>query len=481
MSYQIKAGDTIEQIAAFFGVSVDALIKLNPGVSGKGNWLKLSPNDSPGRGLGADVESVRTGLNFAGEPMTAQASSGILNAEGAGSTGAGGNTPETVSILTSSTMIWYFDKDTGKWYVSYAMPNQTDNGSDRRIFFEATGENMDAIFGEGQRPTTYKNFTFEGIAKTQTFGGDILEMSGTGSFEQEVERTIQLGLDEGKLPSWAQDDPQVMDIVYMAQQEKKSIEWVIEKISKLDSFRARFPGLQTYINQGLSIAEAVKGFIELESGIKEQMVRQGANPNSLTPNIVGDLIAKGHSLTDVQMVYDSFERFTNNEAALAAFNEVLVQRGQAPLSADDQIDFLEGNAAPELYRIWEEASFNQAAKDAGLDIGVQDAIALAHGTEGFTSYNDAFASLQKAAANLLRFRGDLDAQRYGLDTEDLIDISVGIAPRSGRSAAEISQGMERALSAARAGTDGPRAQRFRQYGEQGTPQAVSTRRARAQE
>jgi hypothetical protein len=186
-------------------------------------------------------------------------------------------------------------------------------------------------------------------------------------------------------------------------------------------------------------------------------------------------------VTDIQFVYDSFERFNSNASALTAFNEVLAERGLDPLSAEDQLAFLEGSAPAELYRIWEEASFNQAANDAGLNLGVKDAIELASATEGFTSYDEAYAGLSKAAVSLLRFRGDLDAGRYGLDSEDLVDLAIGIAPRSGRSAAEIGNGMERALSAARAGIDGPRAQRFRQYGNEGQPQAVSTTRSRAQE
>lgn len=388
----------------------------------------------------------------------------------------GGTEPSTIRVLGSPSLQWSFDKANGTWYASYQLPN-----SSRRVFFEATGQQMDAIFGSGKRPSVYQNTTFEQMTKTQTFSGDIVEMSGEGTFEHEVQRVTQLALDEGTLPKWAQDDPAVMDLVYIAHTEGKSQEWLVEQISKLQSFKNRFPGIQTYTNLGLSITDAVGGFLEMEQGIKAHMVRQGVNPDSLSPQIVGDIISKGHSLTDVNFVYDSFERFNANAGALAAFNEVLAERGQQPLSADDQMAFLEGNAPPELYRLWEQASFNQAAQDAGLDISVQDAIELAQRTEGFTGYDAAFQSLNKAASSLLRFRGDLDASRYGLDPEDLIDIAVGIAPRSGRSAAEIGQGMERALSAARAGVDGPRASRFRQFTQEGTPQAVSTSRSRTKE
>jgi len=388
----------------------------------------------------------------------------------------GGTEPSTIRVLGSSSLQWSYDKDKNRWFASYKLPN-----SNRRVFFEATSSQMDAIFGSGKRPTSYQNSSFETLTKSQTFSGDIMEMSGEGTFEAEVQRVTALALDEGILPKWAQDDPAVMDIIYVAASENKSTEWVIEQISKLSSFKTRFPGIETYKSMGLSTEDAVTGWLEVEGAIKENMVRQGINPSSLSNEVVGDIIKRGHSVTDIQFVYDSFERFNSNASALAAFNEVLAEHGLDPLSAEDQMAFLEGNAPAELYRLWEEASFNQAANDAGLNIGVKDAIELASATEGFTNYDEAYAGLSKAAVSLLRFRGDLNAGRYGLDSEDLIDLAIGIAPRSGRSAAEIGNGMERALSAARAGIDGPRAQRFRQYGKEGQPQAVSTSRARAQE
>jgi hypothetical protein len=411
-----------------------------------------------------------------GVTTSAAAGAATAGAEGAVKVGVGGKSPDTISILTSPSQQFFFDPATGLWYISYKLPN-----SDRRVVFEATGAQMDSIFGDGQRPTSYQETSFANLTKTQTFSGDIVEMSGTGSFESEVARVTQLALDEGQLPQWAQDDKAVMDIIYIAHTEKKSDEWVIEQISKLDSFKARYPGIEVYKNLGLTTEDAVTGWLEMDQTIKQNMLRLGIDPKTLSPATVGDIIKQGHSATDVKFVYDSFQKFQDNAGALAAFNEVLVEHGMQPLSAEDQLAFLEGNAPVELYTLWEEASFNQAAQDAGLDIGVQDAISLASATEGFTSYSDAYAGLNKAASSLLAFRTELDSSRYGLDQEDLIDIALGIAPRSGRSAAEIGQGMERALSAARAGVDGPRANRFRQYSKEGTPQAVSTSRARAQE
>lgn len=491
--YTVKSGDWLSKIAAANGVTVAQLKEWNPNLFDSahrgGDFIQPGEtviiNPTPAEEAPAETAPTETAP---AEPTTVDQGGGVTSSsEAAAETaaaenqvqeGIGGVTPETVSILTSANQNWYFDRNTGLWYASYKLPN-----SEKRVVFEATGSQMDAIFGEGQRPTNYQQASFDGIVRAEktVFAGDIMEMSGTGSFESEVNRVTNLAMDEGRLPQWAMDDDAVMDLVYIAHTEDKSDDWLINQLSGLDSFKQRFPGLESYTSLGLTVEESVGAFLELESGVKQELVRQGRNPDNVDPALIGDLIKQGHSLTDVKFVFESYERFNANAGALAAFNEVLAERGLAPLGPEDQLAFLEGSAPADLYNIWEEASFNQAAIDAGLDIGVQDAISLAKATTGQTTYDEAYANLNKAASSILRYRGDLDASRYGLDQEDLIDLSLGIAPRSGRSAAEISQGMERALSAARAGIDGPRANRFRQFTGEGVPQAVSTERSRAKE
>lgn len=389
----------------------------------------------------------------------------------------GGQDDTTVSILYSASMKYFFDPDRGVWYISYSMPN-----SDRQVFFEATPEQMDAIFGEGQRPLDYTEATFEDMANVGTFSGDIMEMSGEGSFEDEVDRVTQLGLDEGKLPDWASDDPEIMDLIYIAQAEDKSDEWLLEQISNTQSFKDRFVGLDEFMSgAGLSLTEAVDAYLDFEYGVKNIMLRYGLDSSAVDPQMVGDLLAQGHSLTDVGFVFESWQYLTDNKAAMDSFNEVLVANGMQPLDADDQLAFLEGNAPVELYDLWEEASFNEMAQAAGLDIDVEGAIELAKRTEGYSERSDIYGALTSAATNILRFREDIALDRYGIDQEDLIDLSLGLAPRSGVTASELSRNMERALQSARAGIDGPRAKRFQQFNSAGVPQAVSTSRSRAQE
>jgi hypothetical protein len=384
----------------------------------------------------------------------------------------------TTTILTSADMKWYFDKTTGKWLVSYKLPN-----SDRAVVYEATGSQMDAIFGNGKRPTTYDD-TMDFAAITQqegvTFGGDITEVEGKGTFEAHVEATIARGLDEGHLPDWAKDDPAVMDIIFLANAEGKSEEWMLEQIYKLDSFKKRFPGIDALTGVGLTTTEAVTGFLEMESGVKQLVLADGGKAESVTPEMVGGLLAQGHSLTDVQKTFDTFDRMGKNAGALDAFNKVLEAHGMKPLDADGQFEFMAGNAPKEMYDIWEQSSLTQAAAEAGLGLSVADTIDLARRTEGLTSYEAAYAGMTDAAQKLLQYRSQIDLQQYGLNEQDLIDISLGVPPSSGVGQADIARGMERAVRSSQAQAEKSRVNPFRQFNTEGVPQAASLSRSSAE-
>lgn len=432
-------------------------------------------DEEPGTAEGerAPGENVTDEENQGGGQKTKKRSKDQRKAEDKSESGVGGKGDATVSILKSPSMRWFFDPNTGKWYVSYQLPN-----SDMTVFYEATGDQLDAIFGKNQRPSDYTTTKFDKLTNRFIFAGDISEVEGTGSFNQEVKKVIALATDEGKLPSWAENDPEIYAILYVAVTEGKSEDWMIKQISKTDSFGKRFPGIQKLEAQGLTLTEAITGFLEFETGVKQLFNRRGLPPSAVTPDMIGSWLAKGHSLTDVQFVYDAFDTLQQNKGAMQAFNQVLKARGMEPLDKKGQIDFLAGTASQNLYKIWEEASFNRAAKEAGLDIGTRDAMKLARRTEGFTGYDAALEGLTQAASSILRFRTELDLNLYDIDQEDLIDLSLGLAPSSGKSQAELARNIERALNAARAGQDGPRANRFRQFSDQGVPQGVSTQRAR---
>jgi hypothetical protein len=343
---------------------------------------------------------------------------------------------------------------------------------------------MNAIFGKGIRPESFQRTTFARLAKTQTFTGDITEVSGKGRFEVEVRRVTELGLDEGVLPDWAKrDSKNVMGLVYIAQTENKSPAWLLEQLTKLDSFKERFGGgIEILKKRGnLTTAQAIDGFLRFEATVKDALLDAGMSVNRASPEAINIMLQKGQSVEDVRFVFGAFQSMKGNQKAFAAFNEILAERGLEPLGRRDQLEFLEGKSSGQLYQIWEEASFNMAAQAAGVNISPREAMRLARRTLGFTDFATASRGMQQAASSMLRFRSEIDLDLYDIDAEDLIDISVGLAPRSGRSEAEVSRNMERAINQARAEMDNrnnPRAGAFRSFTPEGVPQAVSTSRSR---
>ena len=421
-------------------------------------------------------EEEDTTTDAGGGVTTDKSKGAVKKAEGKAGKGVGGAGPDedtALTILTGKEMEWFFDKTTGKWYVAYGLPK-----SDMRMVFEASPEQMDALFGKGQRPVDYANRTLEQVTRgsKSIFGGDIAEMEGTGSFEAEVRRVKAVALEEGLLPDWADKTPEIMDILYVSQAESKSMEWTVEQISKTASFKERFPGINKIKEAGnLTLIDAITGFLEFEAGVRAAVNSIGGNINKVKPEVVGGLLKKGHSLETVTNTIAKFDRMRAYRPALQAFNAVLKANGMDPVKTlQDQFDFLSGNAPSDVYDVWEASSVAEAAAAAGLSdiFTAEDAMSFAVATEGTTALQDATGMFQEAAQMLLRLRNEVDMGLYGLDQEEVIDLALGQVPRSGRSAAEITENMNRAVLSAQKTLSG-KAKPFKGFTDSGVQKDVS--------
>ena len=423
----------------------------------------------------ADLELARAEFRrtFGVEAAPGEGADKLRRRVALGETGEGPATE--LEILNSRDMQWYYDKNSENWYVEYKLPN-----SNRTIFFEATPDQMDALLGPGLRPTA-KFGTLGQLAQKphSTFSGNVSEMEGTGNFEDEVTRVQTLALDEGRLPDWAKKDPAVMDALYIAQAEDKSNEWLLDQIAKTDGFHQRFPGINKLKDDGnLSLSEAVTGFLEYEAGVKTAMSAMGLSQDIVTPDIAGQLLSAGHSLKVVTDTVAGFKRMKSFKPALDAFNDVLVSQGQAPITdINDMLDFVGGRASADLYDIWESSSIQEASVAAGLGgiFTAEDAMEAA--LAGNHTLETATQSMQRAAQLLLRLRHEVDVNAFDLNHEELIDISLGQVPRSGRTQSEVQESINRAVATAQ-GTLKNRAKPFTAFGTSGTPQAASLRAAR---
>jgi hypothetical protein len=393
----------------------------------------------------------------------------------------GESTPETEEELTSileGDITWYQDPSRpGVWFGVYQMPH-----SKRRIAFEATEAQMTAIFGDRANwPASAGRLTIEAIGRRENliFGGSIMEMAGDGTLEHAIDVMVASALENGTLPDWLNNSEKAWDLLYIAETEGKTDEWLAEQWSHLPEFKQRYPGLNKIMELGLSVIDAVTAFTDLEAGLRGLWLQEGRDPGKITNRQVGKLLNSGHSLTSVTNAYAVWNRMRDYQPALDAFNQILVAQGKDPLGKGQMMSFLMGTAPAEMYDIYEASSFQEAANAAGLSewLDADDAIFYAGQTPGITDLATVTSGMTSAASLLLRLRHELNLAKFGLNHEDLIDVSLGLAPRSGATEADIREAVERAVSEAQ-GWLTRRVQPYRSYGTQGTPSASSLARAR---
>jgi hypothetical protein len=128
-----------------------------------------------------------------------------------------------------------------------------------------------------------------------------------------------------------------------------------------------------------------------------------------------------------------------------------------------------------VYDIYEAASFQESAETAGLGdmFTASRAIDAALQTPGVASPDQIMSGMQEAAKLVLRLRGNIDTTKYGLTADDLIDMSLGLRPRSGKSAVEIQESVERSVSEARSFLQQGKGRPFTGFTNDGRPQARS--------
>ena len=403
---------------------------------------------------------------------TSGGTSGAVDGEIGGASGDPASGLEGLTILQGAEMRWYRDKSTDRWYVEYGLP-----GSDKSIVFEVEPDQLEALFGTGGGPDSFTDTSFEAlVGQTDAiFGGNVGQMEGTGNFEQEVKKVITLGLEDGVLPEWASQSGEILDLLYIAQVEEKSAEWLINQIATTASFAERFPNIETLKSQGnLTWSEAVGGFLEFEAGVRAAVSGIGEAADSVTPAIIGALLEAGHALTTIQTATTNFKRMQDYAPALSAFNEVLAAADLDPISSlQEMYDFVAGSAPSEVYDVWEASSLAEAARAVGLGdlFDAADAMEFAVQSAGTSSLSDAMNMFQSLSQTLLRFRNEIDLGAFDLNQEDILDMALGKPPASGVSAAELQANMNRAVSSAQASLR-TRGGLFKAFSPEGVPQAA---------
>lgn len=385
-------------------------------------------------------------------------------------TNQGGGDVKPLRILRSNSLTWFKDTKTGKYYARYQIP-----GTNHFTLFEAEDEQVKALFDNGVPPSA-QSINVDSLIRREDyhFSGNVAEVEGDGQWETEVNRVITLALDQRSLPDWIKNDSAAQGFLWMMVTEDRSDDWFYDQISKLPSFKKRYPGLDKLTGLGLTTVEAVQSFTEFEVQAKQLHAAAGFDAKAITPDIVGGLLTRGYNIKSVAESYSIWKRMNDNAPALAAFNQVLQAQGKAALSGTQMYKFLQGTAEGDLYDIYEASAIREAATGVGLGniFSANDALSLALGTTQNLSVDQAYQQFSQVAAQALRFRHELDVSKFGLDVDDLIDVSFGRAPRSGKTVADVGETLTRISKAAEAAL-GPRINPFTGFTTEGRPQARS--------
>jgi hypothetical protein len=419
--------------------------------------------------LGTQAQGSPGEQDVGGGVTTTQAGSEITDAENQQDEGVGLGGEEYTEILTATDMTWHFDEGSGLWYVEYGIP-----GSDISIIFEATPDQMDALFGIGMRPSVWRSSSLDTLTSDESvfFGGDVGEMQGTGSFEDHLQRVLALATDAGKLPDWAEGDGNFLALLFVAETEGHDENWLIDQVSNLGSFKDRYKGIEHFYALNMDPVTAVDAYLEYETSI---MGIAGVDPEDVTPEIISQLLTQQHSVEDVAYVFSIYDRMEKFAPAMEAFNEILGSQGMEPLDEDGIFDFLTGVAPGEVYDLWEASSFLESATAEGLAAiySPEDAFAAALATPGMAQPTEIRQGFRDAAQLLLRLRTQVDLGRFDLTADDLVDLSLGITPRSGNNPADLEDSITRAVSEATDWINRTQTRPFYGFSQQGVPRATS--------
>ena len=108
------------------------------------------------------------------------------------------------------------------------------------------------------------------------------------------------------------------------------------------------------------------------------------------------------------------------------------------------VDFFKGTAPTEIYDLYEASSITEQASKLELnDLSVDEALEIARNTPGQLTNQQVSAALQSASQTLLRYREFVDLGSYGLDADQIINLSLGYREPGGMTETELATSLSR--------------------------------------
>ena len=438
MSYVIKAGDTIEGIASYFGLTVDQLNTLNPdGYSGAGSVLKLSPNDTPGRGLGSDMTESATILwneQQAAQSPPTDSSAGYgrtTKVEGSGAPG----------LLKGGKVVQIERPGLPDTY-AYAFEYPIGSGSFVSWSFDSLDQ-MDAALGkEWYKEIPVTKTSLQEYTDKYTVMEDIGAITGmTGNFYSMMsaaglEAAAEAGINDPTLVGKILNDPEMQMI--MAQDTFGDLtDSQVMAMKRNTSFwqDVLYPGIANLYSTTTNPEEA---WVNYNRSVEDSFVALGIPRDAdgtYNSQVAKLLNAKVEDSTFNEMA-PTFVRAQNSPQYADVLNQWTESELGKTLDFNSWYDVLAGEAAPDLEAVVEKAGLQYQAEQQGLQLAADQITKIAEQADlSEQGAAEAFATYEQILTSLAGTLGS--DPKYAITKDEILSLATGIKADSGRSTEEI--------------------------------------------
>ena len=328
------------------------------------------------------------------------------------------------------------------YFLEYTLPGGN------KIYYYATREDLDQLegIGPGQEPQFVGTVPWDSFKQGRFSGGNIGDVIGTDEhYSTRVEREFMSPTGDIILPEWANNDPAIKDLFYIGSAEGWSDDRFLREMSKKDSFKQRYPAFQEMLSlTGGDHAESLSNIQEYEYEVRQLNNRYGEETDAVA--LTTAAIQKGYSIEDLKQTYDIFERAEKNASTLIAFQNVINAEGLGfdVTSPQGIVDFFKGSAPTEIYDLYEATSISEQASKLDLtDLSVDEALEIAKNTPGQLTEQQVSGALQSAAQTVAKYRDYIDLGSYGLDADQIINLSLGYREPGGMTEIELTTAISR--------------------------------------
>lgn len=330
------------------------------------------------------------------------------------------------------------------YFIEYTLPGGN------KIYYYADRSDLDALegIGAGKEPPIATTVSYNDFKQGRISGGSIADVVGTDeNYATRVERTLMAPTGDLLLPEWANNDLEIKDLFYIAVAENWTDTKFLREMAKKNSFKERYPAFQDMLSlTGGDHEQALVNYQGYERRVRELNNRYGEETDPIA--LAAESIKKGFTLDDLSQTYDIFERAEQNAGALLAFQSVVKAEGLDfdVLSPQGIVDFFKGTAPTQIYDLYEASSITEQASKLNLDnLSVEEALEIAKNTPGQLTNQQVSSALQSAAQSLLKFREYIDLGSYGLDADQVINLSLGYKEPGGMTEIEMASAMSRII------------------------------------